>query len=73
MIPSVFVGSTLVFIWSFIELSVPLIFDYNTMTSVQIYFGLKDIGSNHFPYALISLMLCFSVFFYVMGKGFLGR
>jgi iron(III) transport system permease protein len=71
--PGVFAGSTLVFICAFTELGVPLIFDYNTITSVQIYFGLKDIGSNPFPYALVSLMLSFSVFFYVMGKGFLGR
>jgi iron(III) transport system permease protein len=73
IMPGVFAGSTLVFIWAFTELGVPLIFDYNTITSVQIYFGLKDIGSNPFPYALVAVMLCFSVFFYVVGKGFLGR
>jgi iron(III) transport system permease protein len=72
IMPGVFAGSTLVFIWAFTELGVPLIFDYNTITSVQIYFGLKDIGSNPFPYALVAVMLCFSVFFYVVGKGFLG-
>jgi iron(III) transport system permease protein len=73
IMPGVFAGSTLVFIWTFTELGVPLIFDYNTITSVQIYFGLKDIGSNPFPYALVAVMLCFSVFFYIVGKGILGR
>ncbi|MDR1907141.1 MAG: iron ABC transporter permease [Puniceicoccales bacterium] len=73
IMPGVFAGSTLVFIWAITELGVPLIFDYNTITSVQIYSGLKDIGSNPFPYALVAVMLCFSVFFYVIGKGFLGR
>jgi iron(III) transport system permease protein len=73
IMPGVFAGSTLVFIWAFTELGVPLIFDYNTITSVQIYFGLKDIGSNPFPYALVAVMLCFSVFFYIVGKGILGR
>jgi iron(III) transport system permease protein len=73
IMPGVFAGSTLVFIWAFTELGVPLIFDYNTITSVQIYSGLKDIGSNPFPYALVTVMLCFSVFFYAVGKGFLGR
>ncbi|MDR2807068.1 MAG: iron ABC transporter permease [Puniceicoccales bacterium] len=73
VMPGIFAGATLVFIWSFTELGVPLIFDFNAITSVQIYSGLKDIGSNPFPYALVSLMLCFSVFFYVIGKVFLGR
>jgi iron(III) transport system permease protein len=73
IMPGVFAGSTLVFIWAFTELGVPLIFDYNAITSVQIYSGLKDIGSNPFPYALVAVMLCFSVFFYAVGKGFLGR
>jgi iron(III) transport system permease protein len=73
IMPGVFAGSTLTFIWSFTELGVPLIFDYNTITSVQIYCGLKDIGNNPFPYALVSLMLCFSVFFYIIGKKFLGH
>jgi iron(III) transport system permease protein len=73
IMPGVFAGSTLVFIWAFTELGVPLIFDYNAITSVQIYFGLKDIGSNPFPYALVAMMLCFSVLFYAIGKGFLGR
>jgi iron(III) transport system permease protein len=72
IMPGVFAGSTLIFIWAFTELGVPLIFDYNSITSVQIYSGLKDIGSNPFPYALVAVMLCFSIFFYVAGKGFLG-
>ena len=73
IMPGIFAGCTLVFIWSFTELGVPLIFDYNTITSVQIYSGLKDIGSNPFPYALVSVMLCFSVGFYVLGKYLIGR
>lgn len=71
--PGIFAGSTLVFIWAFTELGVPLIFDYNTVTPVQIYFGLKDIGGNPFPYALVSVMLCFSLLFYILGKFVLGR
>lgn len=73
IMPGVFAGSTIVFIWAFTELGVPLIFDYNTITPVQIYFGLKDIGSNPFPYALVSVMLGLSVFFYASGKFVLGR
>ena len=73
IMPGIFAGCTLVFIWSFTELGVPLIFDFNTITPVQIYFGLKDIGSNPFPYALVSVMLCFSVGFYIIGKQLIGK
>jgi iron(III) transport system permease protein len=73
MRPGLFAGCTIVFIWSFTELGVPLIFDYSRLTSVQIFYGIKDIGGNPFPYALVSVMLGFSVLFYGLGKGFFGR
>lgn len=73
MRPGLFAGCTIVFIWAFTELGVPLIFDYSRLTSVQIFYGIKDIGGNPFPYALVSVMLGFSIFFYALGKGFFGR
>ncbi|MCC5834722.1 MAG: iron ABC transporter permease [Opitutales bacterium] len=73
MRPGLFAGCTIVFIWSFTELGVPLIFDYSRVTSVQIFYGLKDIGGNPFPYALVTVMLLFSVLFYAVGKGLFGR
>jgi iron(III) transport system permease protein len=71
--PGVFAGATIVFIWSFTELGVPLIFDYSRVTSVQIYYGLKDIGGSPFPYALVAVMLGCSVALYAIGKGLFGR
>jgi len=68
-----FAGGTIVFIWSFTDLGVPLIFDYARVTSVQIFYGLKDIGGNPFPYALVAVMLASSVLFYAIGKGLFGR
>lgn len=73
MRPGLFAGCTIVFIWAFTELGVPLIFDYSRLTSVQIFYGIKDIGGNPFPYALVSVMLLFSVLFYAIGKGLFGR
>jgi iron(III) transport system permease protein len=73
MRPGLFAGCTIVFIWSFTELGVPLIFDYSRLASVQIFYGIKDIGGNPFPYALVSVMLGFSILFYALGKGFFGR
>ncbi len=71
--PGLFAGSTIVFIWSFTDLGVPLIFDYAKVTSVQIFHGLKDIGGNPFPYALVAVMLVSSIAFYGIGKGLFGR
>jgi len=71
--PGLFAGSTIVFIWTFTELGVPLIFDYSRVMSVQIFQGLKDIGDNPFPYALVFIMLAASGLLYVLGKGLFGR
>ena len=67
--PGVFAGCTIVFIWAFTELGVPLMFNFNRVTSVQIYNGLKEIGGNPFPYALVAVMFILSAAFYLMGKG----
>jgi len=68
-----FAGGTIVFIWAFTELGTPLIFDYPRVTSVQIFYGLKDIGGNPFPYALVAVMLLSTTALYAIGKGLFGR
>jgi len=71
--PGLFAGGTIVFIWAFTELGTPLVFDYARVTPVQIYYGLRDIGGNPFPYALVAVMLASSVVLYGVGKGLFGR
>jgi iron(III) transport system permease protein len=71
--PGLFAGGTIVFIWSFTELGVPLIFDYPRVMSVQIFYGLRDIGGNPFPYALVAVMLISTCLLYGLGKGLFGR
>jgi iron(III) transport system permease protein len=71
--PGLFAGGTIVFIWAFTELGTPLIFDYDRVTSVQIYYGLKDIGANPFPFALVAVMLACSVALYALSKSLFGR
>ncbi len=73
IMPGLFAGGTIVFIWSFTELGTPLIFDYAQVTSVQIFYGLKDIGGNPFPYALVAVLLAASVALYALSKGLFGR
>jgi iron(III) transport system permease protein len=71
--PGLFAGGTIVFIWSFTELGTPLVFDFERVTSVQIYYGLKDIGANPFPFALVAVMLFSSVALYAASKLLFGR
>lgn len=73
IMPGLFAGSTIIFIWAFTELGVPLIFDFDRVTSVQIFDGIKDLSGNPFPYALVVVMLVATVLFYLVGKWFFGR
>ena len=57
ILPSVFAAASIVFIWAFTELGVPLMCDYQRVTSVQIFSGLKDLGRNPFVYALVVVVL----------------
>lgn len=71
--PGIFAGCTIVFIWSFTDLGVPLIFDYSRITSVQIFHGLKNLGNDAFPFALVVVLFLVSLIVYGLGKGFFGR
>ena len=73
IMPGLFAGGTIVFIWSFTELGTPLIMNYARCTPVQVWDSLKDIGSSKFPYALVFVMLTMSIGMYVLGKFVFGR
>ncbi len=73
IMPGLFAGATIIFIWSFTELGVPLIFDYSRVTPVQIFYGIKDLSGNPFPYALVVVMLVSTVVLYLLGKFAFGR
>ena len=48
-------------------------FDYTRVTSVQIFYGLKDLSGNPFPYALVSVMLLSTILMYAASKFLFGR
>lgn len=64
MLPGVFAGSSIAFIWAFTELGVPLIFDFDRVTSVQIFSAIKDLSNNPFPYALVVVLLLSTIVLY---------
>src|SRR4051794_30316468 len=73
IMPGLFAGGTIVFIWSFTELGTPLIMNYQRCTPVQVFDALKEIGNNPFPYALVFVMLVASVALYSLTKLTFGR
>jgi len=72
IMPGIFAGGTLVFIWSFTELGTPLMFDYYTVTPVQIFWGIQEVGTNPRPYALVVVMLVVALTLYLLGKTLVG-
>lgn len=72
MMPGLFAGGTLIFIWSFTELGTPLIMNYTRCAPVQVYDSLKEIGSNPFPYALVVVMLVAGTGLYGIGRWLFG-
>lgn len=72
-LPGVFAGSSIVFIWSFTELGVPLVFDFARVAPVQVYDGIKDLGGNPLPYAIVAIMLVISAAVFALSKLVLGR
>lgn len=71
--PGLFAGGTIVFIWSFTELGTPLMFDFNEVTPVQIFNGLKEVEGSARPYALTVVLLAVSILLYAAGKYTLGK
>ncbi len=68
IMPGVFAGGTIVFVWSFTEMGVPLLFDYDRVTAVQVFRSINDLSGNPFPYALVAVMLVFSTLFYLVSR-----
>jgi iron(III) transport system permease protein len=73
IMPGLFAGGAIVFIFAFTELGTPLILGYMRCTPVQVFDALKEIGSNPFPYALVFVMLVASVSLYAVSRFFFGR
>jgi iron(III) transport system permease protein len=71
--PGLFAGCTLVMIWSFTELGTPLMFNFYTITPVQVFEQITEVAGNPLPYALVVVMLFASALLYLVGKVLLGR
>ena len=72
ILPGVFAGATIVFIWSFTELGTPLMFDFTAVAPVQIFWGVQELDSPR-PFALVVVVLAIATLCYLLGKVTLGR
>lgn len=70
--PGVFAGASIVFIWSFTELGVPLVFDYARVAPVQIFDGIKGLDKNPIPYALTAVLLVIATLVFGGAKALAG-
>jgi iron(III) transport system permease protein len=71
--PGVFAGASIVFIWAFTELGVPLVFDFARVAPVQIFDGLKGLDKNPIPYALTAILLVAAAGVFAISKFVVGR
>lgn len=71
--PGLFAGCTLTLIWSFTELGTPLMFDFQTITPVQVFQAITDVSANPLADALVVVTLAASAALYLAGKVLWGR
>jgi len=73
MMPGIFAGGSIVFIWAFTELGTPLMFNFTRILPVQIFTGMKELAGNGMPFALVVVMLTAAMGIYWLTRFFLGR
>ncbi len=71
--PGLFASASVVYIWALTELGVPLMCDYATITSVQIWSGLRELGQNPLVHVLVVLVLLSTVAIYAVARFAFGR
>jgi iron(III) transport system permease protein len=72
VMPGLFAGATIVFIWSFTDLGTPLIFGLSRVIPVQIFDSLNDMNTNPSGYALVVMVLLLTSALFLFGGKILG-
>ncbi len=72
MMPGLFAGSVLVFIWAFTDLGTPLVFGYRRVVPVQIFNQVSETAANPKGYALVVGVLLMTVVLFLLAKRFFG-
>ncbi len=72
MMPGLFAGAIIVFIWAFTDLGTPLVFGYSRVVSVQIFNQVLDLAANPQGYALVVGVLAMTVLIFLAAKRVFG-
>jgi iron(III) transport system permease protein len=73
IVPSLFAACAIAFIGALTEFGVPLVCDYPRITSVQIFYGLKDMDRNPSAHVLVMVVLIGSVVLYAGARALFRR
>ncbi len=72
MMPGLFAGSVIVFIWAFTDLGTPLVFGYRRVVPVQIFNQVSDLAGNPQGYALVVGVLALTAVIFITSKRLFG-
>ncbi|MFO7956172.1 MAG: iron ABC transporter permease [Candidatus Brocadiia bacterium] len=72
MMPGLFAGSVIVFIWAFTDLGTPLVFGYRRVVPVQIFNQVQEVARNPQGYALVVGVLAMTVLIFLAAKRVFG-
>jgi len=73
MMPGLFAGSVVVFIWSFTDLGTPLVFEYRRVIPVQIFDRVTDLSDNPEGYAIVVVVIALTLVTFLASKRLFGR
>ncbi|MDD2708631.1 MAG: iron ABC transporter permease [Verrucomicrobiae bacterium] len=73
LMPGLFAGSALVFVWAFTDLGTPLVFGLNQVVAVQIFDKVNETGFNPFGYTLVIVVLAITVGLFAFSRRLLVR
>jgi len=73
MLPGIFAGSVIVFIWAFTDLGTPLVFEYRRVIPVQIFDRVTALSENPEGYALVVVVIALTLVTFLASKRFFGR
>ncbi len=72
MMPGLFAGSVIVFIWAFTDLGTPLVFGFRRVVPVQIFNQVTQLAENPQGYALVVGLMAMTLVFFLATKRIFG-
>ncbi len=73
ILPGWFAGGAVVFIWSFTDLGIPLVFGYSRVVPVRIYDSITELNTNPLGYAMVVLVLSVTVLLFMAVRRLVGQ